>query len=853
MYVIKRDGRKEGVAFDKITKRMVKLSGGLDPDYVDPPAVTQKVIQGVYQGVTTVELDTLCAETCAYMTTTHPDYAVLAARLSVSNLHKRTHDKFSDVIEALYRYINPKNGKHSPMISDHTYGVVQRHKDVLDAAIDYERDMSYQFFGFKTLERSYLLKINGEVAERPQQMIMRVAVGIHGDNVEKVLETYDLMSKRYFTHASPTLFNSGTPRPQLSSCFLLTMKGDSIEGIYDTLKTCAMISKSAGGIGLNVHCIRSMGSYIAGTNGISNGLVPMLRVFNNTARYVDQGGNKRPGSFAIYVEPWHADIFAFLDLKKNTGKEEQRARDLFYALWIPDLFMRRVEANGDWSLFCPNEAPGLAEVWGEEFEALYEKYEKSGAARKTIKAQKLWHAIVEAQVETGMPYMLYKDACNRKSNQQNLGTIKCSNLCTEIVEYSSPDEVAVCNLASIALPMFVKVEENSDPKAPLDPLTGKAEKLRTFDFEGLHRVAKVVAKNLDRVIDVNFYPVEEARRSNMRHRPIGLGVQGLADAFILMRYPFDSPEARKLNKLIFETIYHAALEASSEIAQVDGPYETYEGSPMSKGKLQFDLWIEEARARDGLDQHAAAKIGPSDLWDWTALRAKIATHGVRNSLLVAPMPTASTSQILGFNECFEPYTSNIYTRRVLSGEFQVVNQWLLRDLVELGLWNEDMKNRIIADGGSIQRIAAIPEKIKQLYKTTWEISQKVILDMAADRGAFIDQSQSLNIHLADPQFGRISSMHFYGWKRGLKTGMYYMRTRPAADAIKFTIDQTKLKAQLAAEKAATSGGEKSATGSATASPAGVLLNPARDAPINTDDAALACSIDNADACVMCSG
>lgn len=560
-------------------------------------------------------------------------------------------------------------------------------------------------------------------------MLMRVSVGIHGHDVEKAIETYNLMSTKHFTHASPTLFNAGTPNPQLSSCFLVTMKDDSIEGIYDTLKTCAMISKTAGGIGLNIHCIRATGSYIAGTNGTSNGIIPMLRVFNNTARYVDQGGNKRPGAFAIYMEPWHADVFEFLDLRKNHGKEEVRARDLFYALWIPDLFMKRVEANEEWSLFCPNEAPGMHEVYGDEFQALYMKYEREGRARKTVKAQKLWYAILESQTETGNPFMLYKDACNRKSNQQNLGTIKCSNLCTEIVEYSAPDEVAVCNLASIALPTFVEQGE--------------------FNFQKLHDVTKVVANNLNKIIDVNYYPVPEARKSNMRHRPIGIGVQGLADAFLALRMPFDSTDAKYLNIQIFETIYHAAVEASTELAARDGAYETFQGSPASKGQLQYDLW----------------GVTPTDLWDWDELKEKVSQHGLRNSLLVAPMPTASTSQILGFNECFEPYTSNIYSRRVLAGEFQVVNPWLLRDLVDLGLWSDNMKNRIIADNGSIQNIPNIPQELKAMYKTVWELSQKTIIDMAADRGAFIDQSQSLNIHIKDPSFGKITSMHFVPFSR----------------------------------------------------------------------------------------
>ncbi|CEG71065.1 Putative Ribonucleoside-diphosphate reductase [Rhizopus microsporus] len=787
MFVVKRDGRHERVAFDKITARINKLCYGLDMNYIDPVAITQKVISGVYQGVTTVELDNLAAETAAYMTTRHPDYALLAARIAISNLHKETKKVFSQVIEDLYNYVNPKTGKHSPMISNETYKVVMDNADRLNSAIIYDRDFKYNFFGFKTLERSYLLKIDGKIAERPQHLIMRVAIGIHGTDIDAAIETYNLMSERYFTHASPTLFNAGTPRPQMSSCFLLTMKEDSIEGIYETLKICAQISKTAGGIGLNIHNIRASGSYIAGTNGYSNGLLPMLRVFNNTARYVDQGGNKRPGAFAMYLEPWHADIFTFLDLRKNFGKDEIRARDLFYALWIPDLFMQRVRDGGDWSLFCPNEAPGLHEIWGDEFVALYEKYEREGRARETIKAQKLWYAILEAQTETGNPFILYKDACNRKSNQQNLGTIKCSNLCTEIVEYSSPDEVAVCNLASIALPTYVINREK-------------------YDFQKLHDVTKVITRNLNKIIDINYYPVIEAERSNKRHRPIGLGVQGLADTFMALRYPFDSPEAKQLNIQIFETIYHAALEASCELAEKYGPYETYEGSPVSKGILQYDMW----------------NVTPTNLWDWAALKEKIAKHGVRNSLLVAPMPTASTSQMLGFNECFEPYTSNFYTRRVLSGEYQMVNPWLLRDLVDMGLWNDDVKNMIMADGGSIQNVPSIPQNLKDLYKTVWEISQRTIIDMAADRGAYIDQSQSLNIFMAEPNFGKLTSMHFYGWQKGLKTGMYYLRTRPAVDAIKFTVDQ-------------------------------LSLREYRKKMEEKNQADMICSIDNKEACMSCSG
>ncbi|KAL9027316.1 MAG: hypothetical protein Q9196_004141 [Gyalolechia fulgens] len=759
MFVWKRDGRKERVQFDKITARVSRLCYGLDADHVDAAAITQKVISGVYQGVTTIELDNLAAETAAYMTVTHPDYAILAARIAVSNLHKQTKKQFSSVIDDLFRYINPKNHKPAPMISQNIHRIVMQHAEELNSAIVYDRDFNYQYFGFKTLERSYLLRLSGKVAERPQHMIMRVAVGIHGDDIEKAIETYNLMSQKFFTHASPTLFNAGTPQPQLASCFLIDMKEDSIEGIYDTLKTCALISKTAGGIGLNIHRIRATGSYIAGTNGSSNGIVPMLRVFNNTARYVDQGGNKRPGAFAMYLEPWHADVFEFLDLRKNHGKEEVRARDLFLALWIPDLFMKRVEKNGEWTLMCPNEAPGLADVYGDEFEALYERYEKEGRGRTTIKAQKLWYSILEAQTETGNPFMLYKDACNRKSNQKNLGTIRSSNLCTEIIEYTAPDEVAVCNLASLALPTYV------------DSSRGE------YDFQKLHDVVRVLTRNLNKIIDVNHYPVPEARNSNMRHRPIGLGVQGLADAFFALRFPFESPEARQLNKQIFETIYHGALTASCELAQELGHYESYPGSPVSQGILQYDMW----------------NVTPTDLWDWNALKAEIAKYGVRNSLLVAPMPTASTSQILGFNECFEPYTSNIYSRRVLAGEFQVVNPWLLKDLVDMGLWSDNMKNRIIADGGSIQNVPNIPADLKALYKTVWEIPQRTIVQMAADRGAFIDQSQSLNIHLKDPTMGKITSMHFAGWKLGLKTGMYYLRTMAASAPIQFTVDQEQLK------------------------------------------------------------
>ena len=752
MYVVKRDGRREAVKFDKITARIKKLCYGLN-SLVAPEKVAMKVIEGLFDGVTTSELDNLAAEVAATNTITHPDYALLASRIAVSNLHKNTKKSFSDTVTDLYEYIDPKTNEKAPLISDEVYKIVKKNADVLDSTIIYDRDFRYDFFGFKTLERSYLLKLKGQVAERPQQMIMRVAVGIHKDDLDAAIETYNYMSEGWFTHATPTLFNSGTPKPQMSSCFLLATKEDSIPGIYDTLKQCAQISQSAGGIGLSIHDIRATGSYIKGTNGTSNGIVPMLRVFNDTARYVDQGGGKRKGSFAIYIEPWHADIFDFLDLRKNHGKEEQRARDLFYALWTPDLFMQRVEENGDWTLMCPHECPGLSDTYGKKFEKLYKKYESEGKGRKTIKAQELWFKILESQIETGTPYMLYKDAANEKSNQKNLGTIKSSNLCTEIIEYTSPDEVAVCNLASIALPKFV--------------IDGK------FDFEKLFKVTYRVTRNLDKVIDANYYPVPEARNSNMRHRPIGIGVQGLADAFILMRQAFESEEARQLNKDIFETIYYAALTASKDLAIEKGPYESYKGSPVSQGILQFDMW----------------NVKPSDRWEWDLLREEIKKNGVRNSLLLAPMPTASTAQILGNNECFEPYTSNIYTRRVLSGEFIIVNKHLLRDLVKLGIWDDRLKNKLMASNGSIQNIDEIPDNIKNLYKTAWEISQKVLLDMAADRGAFIDQSQSLNIFMENANFAKLTSMHFYGWKAGLKTGMYYLRTKSATDAIKFTLDK----------------------------------------------------------------
>jgi ribonucleoside-diphosphate reductase alpha subunit len=753
MYVVKRDGRKEEVSFDKITARLRKLSYGLDTDFVSIIDIAKKVIIGLYDGVTTVELDNLAAETAASMATIHPDYALLAARVAVSNLHKETDKSFHKVVQDLYDYVDPKTGERAGLIGDETYRIILENKEKLDSAIIYDRDFGFDYFGFKTMERSYLMRMNGRVAERPQHLFMRVSVGIHGEDIEAALETYNLMSERWFIHATPTLFNAGSPKPQLSSCFLLSMTSDSIHGIFETLQRCALISQSAGGIGLSIHNIRATGSYIKGTGGTSNGIVPMLRVFNDTARYVDQGGGKRKGAFAVYLEPWHADVFDFLELKKNHGKEEMRARDLFYALWIPDLFMERVEKDADWSLFDPSEAPGLYEVHSGEFDALYHQYEAEKRQRKTVKARDLWNAILESQIETGTPYILYKDAANSKSNQKNLGTIRSSNLCTEIIEYTSPDEVAVCNLASLALPKFVEDGQ--------------------FNFEKLFEITQVATRNLNKVIDINYYPIPEARNSNMRHRPIGLGVQGLADAFILMRYPFDSPEARQLNRDIFETIYFAAMTESCALAERDGAYSSFKGSPLSNGEFQFDLW----------------GVKPSKRWDWDGLRKRIMTSGVRNSLLVAPMPTASTSQILGNNECFEPYTSNLYTRRTLSGEHIVVNKHLMRDLVRLGLWDGEMREAIMAANGSIQHIQEIPEEVRALYKTAYEISQKVIIDMSADRGAFICQSQSLNVFMEAPTFAKLSSMHFYAWKKGLKTGMYYLRSKAATDPIKFTLGQ----------------------------------------------------------------
>lgn len=801
MQVTKRNGRKEDVSFDKIMRRIYYLCDGLDNRYIDVIEISKKVILGLYDGVSTELLDKLAAETAASMATEHPDYAILAARISVSDLHKGSSNSFTETMRRLHQYIDPKTGENAQMIADDFMALVEKHSEQLDAAIVHERDYDYDFFGFKTLERSYLMKVNGKIIERPQYMIMRTALGIHGENIEAALQTYKLMSERWFTHATPTLFNSGTPRPQLSSCFLLSMTDDSIPGIFETLSRCAKISQSAGGIGLSIHNIRAKGSYIKGTGGNSNGIVPMLRVYNDTARYVDQGGGKRKGAFAIYLEPWHADVFEFLDLKKNHGKEEQRARDLFYALWIPDLFMQRVEQDAEWTLMCPNECPGLYDSYGEEFEKRYLAFEAEGKGRQTIKARELWMKILESQIETGTPYMLYKDHANRKSNQKNLGVIRSSNLCTEIMEYSSPDEVAVCNLASIALSKFVTEDGQ-------------------YDFQRLYEVTRIVTRNLNKVIDINYYPIQEAKNSNMRHRPVGIGVQGLADAFLLLRLPFESEEARQLNRDIFETIYFAAMTESCQMAKEEGAYSTYEGSPISQGKFQFDLW----------------DVTPSDRWDWEALRQEILAHGVRNSLLVAPMPTASTSQILGNNECFEPYTSNIYSRRTLSGEYVVVNKHLLKDLIERGYWTQELKEMLIAANGSVQNIEGLPQEIKELYKTAYEIKQRAIIDMSADRGAFICQSQSLNLFVESPNFAKLTSMHFHAWKRGLKTGMYYLRSKAAVDPIKFT-----LSAKYQQKFVGQNGGSNQALAGRTA---------AQIEEANSQEG-LACSIDNPDDCLMC--
>lgn len=808
MYVLTRSGEREPVKFDKITQRIDQLCFGLDLKSVDSTIITKRVIEGIYDGITTKELDQLAAETAAYLSTMNPDYSTLAGRIAVSNLHKETRGCFSENIKQMYNFKSQITGEHAPLVAKELFDVVMKNAERLDKAVIDSRDFNYDYFGFKTLERSYLLRMEGKVIERPGQLLMRVSLGIHLNNLDAAIETYDLMSEKWFTHASPTLFNSGTNRPQLSSCFLLTMKDDSILGIYETLKQCALISQSAGGIGLSIHNIRAKGSFIKGTNGTSNGIIPMLKVFNDTARYVDQGGGKRKGAFAIYLEPWHADIFDFLEMKKNTGKDEMRARDLFYALWVPDLFMKRVEEDGEWSLFCPHESPGLADCYGAEFEALYARYEKEGRAKKVIRAQDLWFAVLESQIESGSPYMLYKDAANEKSNQKNLGTIKSSNLCTEIMEYTAPDEVAVCNLASVALNRFTKIEDG----------------VKVYDHQKLYNVVYRMTLNLNRIIDVNFYPVAEAEKSNRRHRPIGIGVQGLADTFFELRLPYESEAALTLNNQIFETIYFAALTASKDLAKIDGPYETYAGSPISQGIFQFDMW----------------NVKPSGVyWNWEELRAEIKKYGVKNSLLLAPMPTASTSQILGNTECFEPITSNIYVRRVLSGEFAVVNKYLVNDLIAAGLWNEKMRNEIIAHNGSIQNIASISDELKSLYKTVWEIKQRAVIDLAKGRGPYIDQSQSLNIHMEAPNFGKLSSMHFYAWKAGLKTGMYYLRTRAAVNAVQFTVKQNGKEQTEATEF----------TLKAQAPNAPVATATIADKEKNLE--AMLCSLDNPDECISC--
>ena len=787
MEVIKRDGSRERVKLDKILNRVKKQCYGLNMDYIEPMEIAKKVIHGLYDGISSVELDILAAETAAALTPTHPDYSILASRICVTSLHKKTPKSFSQVIDQLYNYVDPKTGLKAPMIADDVYEIIMSNSKDIDSQIITDRDLDYDYFGFKTLEKSYLLKIDGQPAERPQQMLMRVAIGIHKTDLASAYRTYDLMSQGYFTHATPTLFNSGTRRPQLSSCFLVSMDDDSIQGIYKTLADVAQISKNAGGIGLHIHNIRGTGAYIKGTNGTSNGIIPMLKVFNETARYVDQGGGRRKGSFAIYLEPWHCDVEDFLNLRKNHGKEELRARDLFLALWTPDLFMERVKEDGDWTLFSPDEAPGLDDVYGDQFKALYTKYESEGRGRKTIKAQELWYKVIEAQIETGTPYILYKYASNIKSNQKNLGTIKSSNLCTEIMEYSDSKETAVCNLASIALPKFI--------------VAGKKPK---YDFNALKDIAYTATINLNRVIDVNYYPTKETKASNMKHRPIGIGVQGLADTFAILKIPFESEEAKQLDRDIFEAIYYGAMCASVDLAEKDGAYQTFKGSPLSKGLFQFDLWNET----------------PSTRWDWEGLRERVKTHGARNSLLLAPMPTASTSQILGNNECFEPFTSNIYIRKTLSGEFPVVNKHLVKDLVKLNLWSENLRDKIIINNGSVQDIKEIPEDLKLIYKTAWEMSQKVIIDHAAIRSPFICQSQSMNLFVQDANFAKLSSAHFYGWGKGLKTGSYYIRTKAATTAIKGL---------------------------------GIDLNKSQDIPKNEEDnySDLVCSIDNPEDCEAC--
>ena len=802
MRVTKRNGELEDIAFDKILNR-VKNVGQEVNIQINYSSLVMKVIDQLFDGISTTKIDELTAEQCASLATQHPDYGTLAGRIVVSNHQKNTISSFYDTMKQLFDFIDVRGDKSS-LINEETWKVICENREFLESIVDYNRDYLIDYFGFKTLERSYLFKVNGKVLERPQHMWLRVSLGIHGEKMDKVKETYDFMSQKYFTHATPTLFNAGTPRQQLSSCFLIGMEDDSVDGIYNTLKDCAKISKLAGGIGLHIHNIRAKGSHIRGTNGTSNGIVPMLRVFNNTARYIDQGGGKRSGSFAIYIEMWHADIEDFLEMKKNHGDEEMRARDLFYGLWVSDLFMERVKDNGKWSLFCPNESPGLADCYGEDFNALYTKYEESGKSKKIMNARELWYKVLDAQMETGTPYILYKDACNLKSNQKNIGTIKSSNLCTEVVQYSDHEETAVCNLASIGLPTFVN------------------ETTKEFDYEMLHKAVKVVTENLNKIIDVNYYPTEKTRRSNLLHRPIGIGVQGLSDTFILMNVAFHSDEAKEINKSIFETMYHAAVEKSNEIA-IDrchyiykviekcgelkydmkkasdyiytyekdfkeykpilaeyeklqgtkrGAYSSFEGSPMSQGIFQFDMW----------------NVTPSSRYDWASLKKSVMTYGLRNSLLISPMPTASTSQILGFNECFEPLTSNIYSRRTLAGEFIVTNKYLMKELISLGLWNDKIKNNIIANKGSIQQLTMLSEEMRNKYKIVWEIPMKHLIDMSADRGAYICQSQSLNLWLAEPNYNQLTSMHFYSWTKGLKTGIYYLRRKAKHQAQQFTVE-----------------------------------------------------------------
>jgi ribonucleoside-diphosphate reductase alpha chain len=830
MQVVKRDGHNEDVSFDKVLERIRKAAVAPTQLKVNATAIAQRVIDQIYNGVHTTQLDDLACQLAVSLSTLHPDYGILAARIAVSNHQKNTEPSFTKVVEALASQKMPQTGEPLSYVSEELVMLVREHGAEIDARIEHDRDYLFDYFGFKTLEKSYLLRDSTKnILERPQHMWMRVSLALWSGDLKRAFETYDLMSLKKFTHATPTLFNAGTPRQQLSSCFLMGMADDSISGIYKTLGDCAAISKHAGGIGLHVHNIRARGSIIRGTNGTSNGLVPMLRVFNNTARYVDQGGGKRNGSFAIYLEPWHADVEDFLRLKLNTGSEEERARDLFYALWISDLFMERVEADGEWSLFCPNEAPGLADVYGDKFRALYERYEREGCARKTVSAQKLWFQILDTQMETGTPYLLYKDPANQKSNQKNLGTIKSSNLCTEIMEYSSPEEQAVCNLASIGLPAFVR----DMPVTHEDSITFPEPQ---FDFEEFRRVVKIATKNLNRVIDINYYPTPETKRSNMRHRPIGLGIQGLADVFAMLEFPWESCAAATLNQLIFEHLYFAAAEASMELATAEGPYETFKGSPASEGILQPDMWkIVPITETDGT-------------LDWAGLRTKIAQNGLRNSLLVAPMPTASTSQILGYNECFEPFTTNIYARRTLAGEFPVINKYLLADLISRDLWNEDLKQKLIANNGSVQGIDEIPAGLQELYKNTWEIKMRTLIDMAAARGAFICQSQSLNLFVADATYSKLTSMHFYAWKKGLKTGCYYLRTKAPVMAQKFTVDP-KLLSQVAPATGSTVTVVETEAEEKKRKRRELLDRLAKEAE---ESAKQLCSAENGEGCLLCS-